>query len=130
MKWAMRVGFLGVVFLTMIVGMIAVTWRPGSQTGTTVDAALVAAAREGATARTASLLGDGVDPDSTDADGYSALWWAVRRGHAENVVTLVEAGADPDVRAPDGDSPRTLAQDLAVSEPSPARARIAAFLEG
>ncbi|MEA2196345.1 MAG: hypothetical protein QOJ25_396 [Solirubrobacteraceae bacterium] len=57
---------------------------------------LVRAARVGDAQSTAQLLEDGVDPDSADEDGYSALEAACDASTAPIVRSLLDAGADVD----------------------------------
>ena len=61
-------------------------------------ARLVARGREDTERRPscAAALGDGGDPNEADADGTSALHWAVHRGAVESVSALLAAGAAVD----------------------------------
>jgi hypothetical protein len=62
------------------------------------DARLVGAAGEGDLEEVRRLLADGVDIDSTDATGRTAVTAAVYGGHLEVVRVLIERGADVDVQ--------------------------------
>jgi hypothetical protein len=130
MKWALRIGFLGVVFGTLLLGMFAVTWRP--QVRKTAEpeqsAALIRAAGDGDVESVNALLDEGTPPDATDVNGRSALWWAVRQGHGEVVLRLVDAGADQAQSVPGGETPLSLARDLARVDPSNERKAIVAAL--
>lgn len=56
---------------------------------------LLNAATRGDAAAVRSLLAQGVDVNSTDADGRTALMLAARRGDAALIRSLLSAGADP-----------------------------------
>ncbi len=53
------------------------------------------AATRGDAAAVRSLLAQGVEVNSTDADGRTALMLAARRGDAALIRSLLSAGADP-----------------------------------
>ncbi|MCQ2364816.1 MAG: ankyrin repeat domain-containing protein [Akkermansia sp.] len=61
-------------------------------------AALCAAAAQGKAKEVQRLLEAGTLADSTDAEGYPALYLACRAGHAAAVKLLLEHGADPQQR--------------------------------
>lgn len=126
MKWALRIGFLGVLVVTLLVGMLAVTWRPkpGADGGDLSEARLVEAVKAGSAYDVEVLLDHGADPDSRDADGKPALWWAVRQGNEETVAVLLDHGAEPSLAERGGDTPLSLAKDLVASDPSPRRKAI------
>lgn len=56
--------------------------------------ALVAAAKDGDHARALALLADSADVTAAEADGTTALHWAVRYDDVELAERLIEAGAD------------------------------------
>ena len=55
---------------------------------------LVSAAREGDRSAAVALLAERADPNQSEADGTTALHWAVHNDDAELVKRLVAAGAD------------------------------------
>ncbi len=58
------------------------------------DPSLIAAARYEDAAAVRQLLSDGVDPNTRQADGATALHWAVYRQDLDMLAALLEAGAD------------------------------------
>lgn len=62
------------------------------------DAALCDAASVGDLAAIKRLLAEGVDQDSADEDGMSALMAAAFCGQVKAVRALLDAGADPDAQ--------------------------------
>ncbi|MCE7885119.1 MAG: ankyrin repeat domain-containing protein [Actinobacteria bacterium ATB1] len=127
MKWALRIGFLGILVVTLLVGMLAVTWRPKQGTGGGGDLSedrLVEAVKSGSAYDVEVLLDHGADPDSRDADGKPVLWWAVRQGNEETVAVLLDHGAEPSLAERGGDTPLSLARELVASDPSPRRKAI------
>jgi len=71
--------------------------------------ALAHAARNGHGALVERLLGMGVDPNATSADGWTALHLAARAGHREVVRLLLDRGARVDAKTEDGWTPWMLA---------------------
>jgi ankyrin repeat protein len=63
-----------------------------------VDQALCDAASIGELRRVKRLLEGGVNPDSADEDGTTALMAATFAGQARVVRVLLDAGADPDIQ--------------------------------
>jgi ankyrin repeat protein len=63
-----------------------------------VNTTLWDAASVGDRRRVKKLLAEGVDPNSADEDGTTALMAAVFAGHLEVVQDLLEAGAETDVQ--------------------------------
>jgi ankyrin repeat protein len=57
------------------------------------------------------MLNGGADPDAADADGTSALHWAVHRGSVDAVAALVAAGAAVDAENRYGVRPAYLAAE-------------------
>jgi ankyrin repeat protein len=66
----------------------------GGMRAASAENALVDAARDADRAAALALLEQRADPRQTDADGTSALHWAVHNDDAELVARLVAAGAD------------------------------------
>ena len=58
---------------------------------------LMYAARENSAAAALALAEAGADLDARDADGTTALGFAIMNGHYDLAARLIEAGADPDV---------------------------------
>ena len=58
------------------------------------------------------LLEPGIDVDSTDSEGLTALSWASRRGDAKAVALLIKANASINKADYQGDTPLKLVQDL------------------
>jgi len=57
---------------------------------------LLTAARNGSALGVVDALADGADPNATEADGTSALHWAVHRGARAAAAALLDAGATVD----------------------------------
>lgn len=57
---------------------------------------LLIAARDGTLEDVNGHLSAGADPDAAEADGTSALHWAVHRGELESAILLLDAGAAVD----------------------------------
>jgi ankyrin repeat protein len=74
-------------------------------------ASVLAAAKDGTSLELAELLAAGGDPNEADADGTSALHWAVHRGSGETVHTLLAAGAAVDAANRYGVRPAYLAAE-------------------
>ena len=72
-------------------------------------ALLIIAARENDAAQIRSLLDDGAHVDAVDAQGWTALSWAVKHRNAAAATALIEAGADSEIEARDGWTPMALA---------------------
>lgn len=68
-------------------------------------AAMMDAARAGATERLQPLLDQGVPLDMQDPSGNTMLMLAAYHGHPQLVAALLEAGANPDVPNDRGQSP-------------------------
>lgn len=73
------------------------------------DNTLVAAARSDDGAAVERLLRQGANPNERDADGSSALTWAVVRNNREVAAALLKAGADPNLTNAMGIGPLALA---------------------
>ena len=58
------------------------------------DVPLIEAVKAGDTARVRELLGHQVDVNASEADGTTALHWAVRRDHLDAANLLIDAGAN------------------------------------
>jgi ankyrin repeat protein len=74
-------------------------------------ASVLAAAKNGTPLELAELLAAGGDPNEADADGTSALHWAVHLGSGESVWTLLGAGAVADTANRYGVRPTYLAAE-------------------
>lgn len=70
---------------------------------------LIEAVREQDSAAVRSLIAEGSDPNIAQADGATALHWAVHRENAELVALLLEAGADINATNRMGASPLFIA---------------------
>ncbi len=70
---------------------------------------LIEASREQDIAAVRSLLADGSDPNLTQADGATALHWAVHRENTEIVAALLDAGANVNATNRLGASPLFIA---------------------
>lgn len=71
--------------------------------------ALIRAAKEGDAAKIRVLVEEGADIDWKDANGWTALFWAVRNRHVKAAAELVIAGADTGIEAHNGLTPLYLA---------------------
>ena len=69
----------------------AVTWA------TAPDSPVADAAMVGDVETVRSLIATGVNVNTAQGDGLTALHWAARNGDVETVAVLVAAGADPAV---------------------------------
>ena len=72
---------------------------------------LLAAAEHGTVEELRSSLAAGANPNEADADGTSALHWAVHRGALDSVSALLEAGAAVDAANRYGVRPAYLAAE-------------------
>lgn len=70
---------------------------------------LLEAVEKGDTQTVAGYLEKGLDPNTTDPQGYSILMIAARMGRAEMVSLLLSRRADALRQSPAGDTPLTLA---------------------
>jgi ankyrin repeat protein len=71
--------------------------------------ALVAAAKSGAHAAALELVAKGADINDTEADGTTALHWAVRSADRKLIAALLEAGAHANAQNRYGVTPQHLA---------------------
>lgn len=69
-----------------LVGEMGVPWAPGN---------FLEAAKNGKDNVVALFLEAGIDSESADSDGRTALILAAQQGHASTVKTLLAKGADP-----------------------------------
>jgi ankyrin repeat protein len=96
--------------LDHVVGFAAAALLVGVVTlGAAGAPTLPEAARRGDAAAVRAMLGDATDPDSTEADGTTALHWAVRRGDVAMTDVLLAAGADAGLANRYGVTPLLLA---------------------
>lgn len=56
------------------------------------------------------LIRHGADVNAVDADGHTAVWWAVARNHVDLIKLLMDAGADVNLAAKSGVSPLMVAR--------------------
>jgi hypothetical protein len=77
---------------------------------------LLAAARDGATARVLTLLGAGASPEATDKNERTPLMLAAGNGYPETVRALLAKGANPSARDQDGRTPLDWAMFSAMKE--------------
>ncbi|NMC39498.1 MAG: ankyrin repeat domain-containing protein [Bacteroidales bacterium] len=62
------------------------------------------------------ILETGMDPDTADEDGRTALMYAAFNGHTETIKRLVEKGANVNLRDPNGRTPLMMAASGPYSE--------------
>ena len=79
-------------------------------------ASLLAAAKHGGAAEVRALLAAQADPNQADADGTTALHWAVHRRDLESVAALLAAGAAVDAPNRYGVRPAYLAAENGDAE--------------
>ena len=72
---------------------------------------MLAAAKSGAAADVRQLLKSGANPNEADADGTSALHWAVHQGAVDSVQALLKGGAAVDAENRYGIRPAYLAAE-------------------
>ena len=82
-----------------------------SAAAATEQLALLAAAKGGTAAEVQQLLEGGANPNEADADGTSALHWAVHRGAVDSVQALLAAGGAVDAENRYGVRPAYLAAE-------------------
>jgi ankyrin repeat protein len=70
---------------------------------------LITAARANDASQIRLLLDGGAEVDAQDAQGWTALSWAVKHRNAAAATALVEAGANSEIEARDGWTPMALA---------------------
>ena len=80
------------------------------------QASLLAAAKSGAAAEVRKLLKGGANPNEADADGTSALHWAVHRGAADTVRALLRAAQPSMRRIATASVPRTSPRRMATPQ--------------
>lgn len=94
----MRFRCFVLVVLAGIVAPVALgSWR--------ADSALLAAAKTGDPETFARALAAGADPNSTDFNGCTALFWAAAGGRADLLGQLLQLQADVNRPCEDGDTP-------------------------
>jgi ankyrin repeat protein len=89
--------------------LIAVAFVASS--GTALGGSLTSALKVGNTTAARALLAESSDPNDAEADGTTALHWAVHGGHAELAEALLEAGAKVDATNRYGVPPLYLAAE-------------------
>lgn len=91
-----------------LVGLLLLLVLPATLLAQT-DLRLIEASKQQDVATFRSLLDLGVDVNATEADGATAMHWAVHRDNAEMVGALLKAGADPSANNRYGVAPLSLA---------------------
>jgi len=81
------------VRMVSLVTLSLLVWQ-GAATAAGVDLSLVDAVKRGQRAAAVTLLTRGVDVNSREDDGTTALHWAVRANDADLVAALLKKGAD------------------------------------
>lgn len=76
-----------------------------------VNTPLLEAAKSGQSEQVKSLLDVGADVNTRNADGFTALKWAVVRDHTGTLQVLLNAGADVKVRDNRGQTPLMIAAE-------------------
>ena len=92
--------FVAAVSFAVLSGGIAPAFAEGP---------LIEAVKAGDTARLRELLGQQVDVNVSEADGTTALHWAVRRDDLDTADLLIDAGANPAAENRYGVAPISLA---------------------
>ena len=87
-------------------------------------APLVDAVKSGDTAAAVALLATGADANAAEADGTTALHWAVHRGDVELVRRLLRAGARVNVKNEYGATP--MSEAAVIADPAMIEALLAA----
>jgi hypothetical protein len=100
-----RASALVLLALLLLPGAAKTQDAPDAPRSSDLGAALLAAARDGSSQGVIATLGQGVDVDYQDADGWTALLFAAIRGHEEIVGVLIAADADVDTPNVDGATP-------------------------
>ncbi|KAL1511160.1 hypothetical protein AB1Y20_005976 [Prymnesium parvum] len=90
-----------------------------------MEAALLAAARDGNDAEVERLLANNADINATDEDGDTPLHLAAYHGHAEPVEMLLNKGAEPNAKDPVRVAPRRTERRVAAVAARAACARSA-----
>ena len=105
-------------FRAALVGALAVACAglPAVARAQVGELRLVDAARAGDAARVVALIADEVDVNATQADGATALHWAVYRDDLDTTRHLIGAGADVAVSNDHGVTPLALACENANAE--------------
>ncbi|NNE38443.1 MAG: ankyrin repeat domain-containing protein, partial [Gammaproteobacteria bacterium] len=99
----MKQEFIGWLFRLVLISLLVFTARVSA------DASLVESAKLNDYASVKALLENGVDANSSNADGSTALHWAVLRNNGEMVDSLISAGANPNPANEYGATPLWLA---------------------
>ena len=90
--------------------LAGITWNASAHANTDIDS-LIAATRAQDTEAVQALLADGVNVNSQQADGTTALHWAAYRDDLDLASLLINAGADLDKANELGATPLFLAAD-------------------
>ena len=90
-------------------GALFVGMAPAAAGGQPAPLSLIDAVKKASPAAVADLLDAGADANATEADGTTALHWAVRRDTLELARRLVDAGADVEATNRYGVTPLALA---------------------
>jgi ankyrin repeat protein len=88
------------------------TQENSDDTGTTSDSfPLHKAVRNGDRTAVAKLIKDGVDPNSLDSRGETALHWAAFRGPVGIITLLLNNGVDPHIESANGETALDIARE-------------------
>jgi len=96
-----------------VAAIVAVGSAQTSEQSAQSDARLVRAVQEQHTARIQQLINEGVDVNTTRADGATALLWAAHWNDQAAADLLLEAGADPNAAEDQGVTPLARAAENA-----------------
>jgi len=95
---------------------IALTVMLGCSLPLSAQPGLAEAAMHGDEETVRSLVSNGADINATQADGATALHWAVYRGNESLVEFLLESGANPEIANRNGSTPLWLASTQGDAE--------------
>jgi uncharacterized protein len=89
----------------LIVVFFLISLMPLSTFGGDNGSNLIDAAFKGDIDTVKQLLDKGVNPNSKDSDGETALHYAALKGRTEVVMLLLKKGANPNIKDKDGGTP-------------------------
>jgi uncharacterized protein len=100
---------MGIVRLAFVCALAIALWPIQVSAAKSADALLVQAARRGQANVVTTLLQRGADVNATEADGTTALHWAVQRGDVAMVKALIAAKCNVNIANRYGVAPLWLA---------------------